>query len=66
MKNDISEHQSYLLRLWPAQVHGQTVWRAELVHIPSMQGRLFVDLEQLLAYLRIQTRQAGADPSRPN
>jgi hypothetical protein len=60
MKEYLPEHQSYLLRLWPVRVHGETVWRAQLVHIPGMQGRSFADLERMVAYLKAQIQEPGA------
>jgi len=59
----MKDHQSYLLRLWPTQVHGETTWRAELVRIPDMQGSAFANLEHLLEYLKAQTGPIAPETS---
>jgi hypothetical protein len=47
---------SYLLRLWPAQVAGRTVWRASLESCQTGSRAGFIDLEALFAFLE-QTTQ---------
>jgi hypothetical protein len=46
---------SYLLRLWPVELKGQTVWHASLTHISTSEEKGFADLPQLFAYLEKQT-----------
>jgi len=62
MKDRPPEYHSYLLRLWPIQVQGQTIWRATLVHIPGKQERAFADLEHMMEYLKAQTGPIAPEP----
>ena len=51
---------SYLLRLWPAGVAHQQVWRASLEDVQSGERRGFANLEQLFVFLMEQTEHGGA------
>jgi hypothetical protein len=50
---------SYLLRLWPVQQAGQTVWRASLENPHTGEQLGFATLERLFAFLEDQTVLAG-------
>ena len=46
------EYMAYLLRLWPAQGQGKTIWRASLEDAQSGECRNFANLEDLFTYLQ--------------
>lgn len=50
---------SYLLRLWPAGVTGQVVWRASLENVQTGERLGFATLEQLFVFLMQQTEQTS-------
>ena len=52
---------SYLLRLWKAGTGQGAAWRASLEEIPTGERRDFASLDDLVGYLREQTR-AGPPP----
>jgi len=60
----LPQQQSYLLRLWPAQVEGKIVWRAYLMRIPDGVGQGFPSLARLLEYL--ETQFDKVDPETPS
>ncbi|MGD2105947.1 MAG: hypothetical protein PVJ55_12625 [Anaerolineae bacterium] len=54
MTDSPQRYHSYLLRLWQANINGESVWRASLEsHSGERQG--FADLESLFAFLEEQT-----------
>jgi hypothetical protein len=56
---------SYLLRLWPAEHEGQTVWRASLENPHTGEQLGFATLERLFAFLEDQTTMAGDEKQPP-
>ena len=52
---------SYLLRIWQAGTGEGAGWRASLEEIPTGERRAFASLDDLVGYLREQTR-AGPPP----
>jgi hypothetical protein len=56
---------SYLLRLWPVQGAGQTVWRASLENPHTGEQLGFATLERLFAFLEDQTLLAADEQSSP-
>lgn len=49
------EYKAYLLRLWPAQGRGKTIWRASLEDAQSGECRNFTNLADLFTYLQART-----------
>lgn len=47
-------YRSYLLRLWPAKMDGET-WRASLECVQTKERHGFDDLEALFTFLRQET-----------
>ena len=64
MDNYSFPYHSYLLRLWPATVQGQIVWRASLENPHTGERLGFADLERLFAFLQDQTTQLSGDESQ--
>ena len=48
------DYASFLLRLWHAQEHGQSIWRASLESTQTGQRQNFTDLECLITFLKSQ------------
>jgi hypothetical protein len=46
-----SKQYAYILRLWPAQVQGQVVWRANLMRIPDGKAQGFANLARLFEHI---------------
>jgi hypothetical protein len=55
MSNKQPGYLSYLLRLWPARVENETIWRASLQSALSGQRQGFAGLDDLFDFLRQQT-----------
>ena len=55
MSQEQPVHISYLLRLWPQRVNGETVWRASLESAVSAQQEGFANLDDLFDFLRRRT-----------
>jgi len=49
--NEPDAYQTYVLRLWRAQCHGQWQWRASLESPHTGERQCFASLEQLLVFL---------------
>ncbi len=49
------EYMAYLLRLWPVQGRGKTIWRASLEDAQSGESHNFANLEDLFTYLLART-----------
>lgn len=49
------EYMAYLLRLWPVQGQGKTIWRASLEDAQSSECRNFTNLADLFTYLQART-----------
>lgn len=56
---------AYLLRLWPVQEAGQTVWRASLENPHTGEKLGFATLERLFAFLEDQAALAGDENPAP-
>jgi hypothetical protein len=52
---------SYLLRLWQAQNNGEWIWQASLENPQSGQRRAFANLDDALAFIRLQTVGLSTD-----
>ncbi len=61
MKETQRGYISYLLRLWQAQDNGEAVWRASLESSQTGQRWVFANLDEALAFLRMQTSELSAD-----
>jgi hypothetical protein len=48
-------YRAWLVRLWPAQCEGHTVWRAAIEDAHTGERRAFADLSQLFAFLEETT-----------
>jgi len=55
MSKEQPGYLSYLLRLWPARIESETVWRASLDGALSGQRQGFASLDDLFDFLRQQT-----------
>ena len=54
-----TEYLSYLLRLWRVSVEGAPVWRVSLQRPGAAEQTVFAGLDELLAFLRAETRERG-------
>jgi hypothetical protein len=63
-KRFLSQH-AYLLRLWPVQIQGQVVWRANLTCIPDGEAQGFADLVRLFAHIENECGRLSRE-SHPN
>jgi hypothetical protein len=63
--DDTHAYRAYLLRLWPAQEAGQTVWRASLESARTGEQVGFRTLQRLFAFLDDQTAygNGGMEPA---
>lgn len=61
MANNRPLYHSYLLRVWFAQEHEQTVWRASLENPRTREVLNFTSLERLFAFLQDQTAVFSED-----
>lgn len=52
---------SYLLRLWRTGEGAEPAWRASLRRVGTEEVVGFAGLEELLAFLRAETREGEAD-----
>jgi hypothetical protein len=50
--HDNKDYRAYLVRMWPVNSGGQTVWRASVEDAHSGERRAFADLPQLFAFLQ--------------
>lgn len=57
MEQRPSQYRSYLLRLWCSS--DERAWRAMLEDVASHECRYFADVEELCAFLRMQTASAA-------
>ncbi len=55
------KYLSYLLRLWPVNIEGRTVWRASLENSQTGERMGFYDLEALFSFFdqTLQTTPSG-------
>jgi hypothetical protein len=51
MSDEPKGYQTYLLRLWYAQVQGKKQWRASIESPHTGERQLFASLEQLFAFV---------------
>jgi hypothetical protein len=59
MSHEQPVYLSYLLRLWPVSLDGDTVWRASLESALSGKRQGFAGLEDLLSFLRRRTGESS-------
>ena len=59
MDNHQPPYFSYLLRLWPTRSGNKWVWRVSLENPHSGERHGFAGLQEMLTYLKEQTRQDG-------
>ncbi|WP_420642874.1 hypothetical protein [Candidatus Leptofilum sp.] len=45
-------YRSFLLRLWQVEQNGTLTWRCSLEEVATDKRRLFIDLEEMLVFLR--------------
>ena len=61
--SEVSDYQSYLLRLWRAK-EGEGGWRASLESAQTGQRKGFATLDALFDYVRSRTRVELSECSR--
>jgi len=55
MDRELSDYNSYLLRVWQTSSEGNVAWRASLESPHTGERIGFADLDKLFAFLRQQT-----------
>lgn len=61
-RTDPRRDRVFLLRLWPVLSGGQLVWRASLEDPRTGKHLGFGNLDDLVAYLRMQTGEGCREP----
>jgi hypothetical protein len=66
MNERMPQHQSYLLRLWPTNTLGKTVWQASLENARTGERLSFSSLDEMYAFLNQQKGSSKASPLKIN